>query len=186
MPRVSGRQHYADDDARWGALMASAQGGDERAYRQLLEEVSTVLERFLRSRIGAVGLVEDCVQETLIAVHKGRHSYDPQRSFRAWLFAIARYKAVDALRRTRPCEEAGEMTEHEAASPGDTMEGTLAGGQMLQALSTQHREAIVLTKLVGLSTSEAADRLAISESALKVRVHRGIRRLRQMLEAELL
>ena len=78
------------------------------------------------------------------------------------------------------------MTEHEAASPGDTMEGTLAGGQMLQALSTQHREAIVLTKLVGLSTSEAADRLAISESALKVRVHRGIRRLRQMLEAELL
>ena len=64
------------------------------------------------------------------------------------------------------------------------MEATLAGGQMMRALSEQHREAIILTKVVGLSTAEAAGRLAISESALKVRVHRGIRRLRAMLEAE--
>ena len=165
--------------------MASAQRGDEDAYRQLLEEVSAVLDRYLQSRIGAAGLVEDCVQETLIALHKGRHSYDPRRSFRAWMFAIARHKLVDALRRVRPPEEAGVLDEQLLVSPGDTMEATLAGGQMMRALSAPHREAIMLTKVVGLSTAEAADKLAISESALKVRVHRGIRRLRQMLEVEL-
>lgn len=164
--------------------MASAQRGNEGDYRCLLEELAPVLERYFRTRIGGEEFVEDCVQEVLIAVHEGRHTYDPCRGFRAWLFAIARHKAVDrircnARRREEPVARMPDMVDE----TGD-LESGVASGQLLGALSVQHREAIILTKFVGLSSSEAAHRLAISETALKVRVHRGISRLKHLLDTE--
>lgn len=166
--------------------MARAQLGDEQDYRQLLNEIGSAVTKYLSARIGGTDYIEDCVQEVLLAVHQSRHTYDPQRSFRAWLFAIARYKAIDCMRRNRhrAREESLDTNTHEVENSGDNMESSLAGGHMLRALSQSHREAILLTKIHGLSSMEAASRLAISESALKVRVHRGVRRLRQLLEAE--
>lgn len=168
--------------------MASAQLGHEADYRQLLGEVGDAVSHYLRSRFGAHDMVEDCVQDVLIAVHQARHSYDPQRQFRPWLFAIVRHKSIDHLRRRgrHPSTESLEEGAMLLASAGDSMENTVAGGHMIRALAAPQREAIVLTKIVGLSTAEAAARLAISESALKVRVHRGVSRLRRLLEGEAL
>ena len=89
---------YADDDARWSSLMASAQSGDEASYRQLLAEVSGVVNRYVVARFGHQDFVEDCVQEVLLAIHGARHTYDARRPFRPWLFAIVRHKVVDTLR----------------------------------------------------------------------------------------
>ena len=73
---------YAEDEARWSSLMAGAQSGDAAAYRQLLDELSTMVERYLRVRLGDHEFLEDCVQEVLLAVHQARHTYDTRRAFR--------------------------------------------------------------------------------------------------------
>jgi RNA polymerase sigma-70 factor (ECF subfamily) len=176
---------YAEDEARWSALMGRAQSGDAAAYRQLLGELSSLVERYLRTRLGSHDFIEDCVQEVLLAVHEARHTYDPRRAFRPWLFAIVRHKATDALRRaevrgryTAPGED---YPEPGVAGP----EATMDSGLLLAALPEGLRQALTLTKINGLSTSEAAAALNISESALKVRVHRAIGKLRRMMQSDL-
>jgi RNA polymerase sigma-70 factor (ECF subfamily) len=179
---------YAADDARWSALMASAQAGHEADYRVLLAEMSQVITRYLLSRIGSQHFVDDCVQETLIAIHQARHTYDPHRSFRAWLFAIVRHKAIDALRKQKVQQSTAQRyhADSDALSPVGHVENDAMSGRLIDSLSVQHREAITLTKLLGLSTTEAAAQLSISESALKVRVHRATNKLRQLMEADAL
>lgn len=174
--------HYAQDDRRWSSLMASAQSGNEEDYRQLLGELSELVSRYLNSRLGGYDFVEDCVQEVLIAVHEARHTYDARRPFRPWLFAIVRYKSTDAIRRAevRGRYFSPEDSAQEPATSGPDEE--LVGGRLIEGLPSSLRDPLTLTKIVGLSTAEAASRLQLSESALKVRVHRAVKRLRKMME----
>ena len=174
------------DEYRWSALMVNAQAGDDSDYRQLLEELANAIERFLRSRFGDYHFVEDCVQEALIAVHQSRHTYDPQRPFRPWLFAIVRHKAIDTLRKQRTREKVHDhyKSEQEILSQSGNQgssEVEFSESQLFASLSTQHREVLVLTKIIGYSVAEAAEELGISAGAVKVRVHRAIRRLQQLL-----
>jgi RNA polymerase sigma-70 factor (ECF subfamily) len=184
-----GSQQAHGDEERWALLMVSAQAGHEADYRALLGELAEVIKRYLRSRFGQHDFVEDCVQDCLIAIHQARHTYDSRRLFRPWLFAIVRHKAIDTLRgqqrRHSSLERQREMQRVHAGSgdPGE-LESALAGGRLLQALSADQREVITLTKIMGLTTAEAADRLSISQSALKVRVHRALGRLRKLLEED--
>ena len=177
------------DEARWSALMVSAQAGHEADYVQLLKELSRATRYYLLSRFGHQHFLDDCVQETLIAIHQARHTYNPRRRFRPWLFAIVRHKTIDTLRRQRSQQQlllkhSEEVLVHareaESTEPGDS----LIQGLLLRRLSPEHREALTLTKLIGLSNAEAAGRLCISESAVKVRVHRAIGSLRRLMEAE--
>lgn len=183
MPQ-STSSRYAEDEERWSSLMASAQSGDGIAYRQLLDELSAMVERYLRVRLGGHEFLEDCVQEVLLAVHQARHTYDPRRPFRPWLFAIVRHKSTDALRRAQvrgrylaPEEDAPEPG---AADP----DAQIDSGRLLAYLPETLREAITLTKITGLSNAEAAREMNISESAVKVRVHRAVDKLRRMMETE--
>jgi len=190
MPETS-TESRANDEQRWALLMVAAQGGGEGEYRQLLTELGEVIHAFLCSRFGRQHFIEDCVQDTLIAIHQARHTYDARRPFRPWLFAIVRHKAIDSLRRQRSQRELLALRRQEALAQGDASESNqaeteLAQGQLLASLSSQHREVITLTRIHGLSTAETATQLQISESAVKLRVHRATRRLRQMLEADAL
>ena len=177
------------DEHRWTSLMESAQAGDESAYRQLLEELATVIQKFLHSRFGNHHFIEDCAQEALIAVHQARPTYDPRRPFRAWLFAIVRNKTIDTMRQQRTREktvyhyrreqEILSQTSGQSAPRSEILEGGL-----LDSISVQHKEVLVLTKIIGFSVAETAEQLGISESAVKVRVHRAIGNLRHLLEKE--
>jgi RNA polymerase sigma-70 factor (ECF subfamily) len=176
------------DEQRWSALMVRAQAGDEADYRQLLVEVAEAIHAFLRSRFGSSEFVEDCVQESLIAVHQARHTYDPRRPFRPWLFAIVRNKAIDYLRRQRTRARVHDhfQTEQEILSqPGSARSepGERFELGILDGLSEPHREVLVLTKVIGFSIAETSAKLGISESAVKVRVHRAVGKLRRLLEA---
>lgn len=166
--------------------MANAQAGDESDYRQLLKELANVIQKFLRSRFGDHHFIEDCVQEALIAVHQARHTYDAQRPFRPWLFAIVRHKAIDTLRKRRTREKVVDhyKSEQEILFQADDQTSSdveFSEGRLLASLSPQHREVLVLTKIMGYSIAETAEKLGISESAVKVRVHRAIRRLQRSL-----
>jgi RNA polymerase sigma-70 factor (ECF subfamily) len=177
------------DENRWSALMAAAQSGDETAYRQLLEELAEVVRNFLLSRFGHSEFVDDCVQETLISVHQARHTWDPARPFRAWLFAIVRNKSIDMFRQRRTRARVLEHYQRDqevlaqAGSEG-RVQSEISGGRLLESLPEPQREALVLTKIIGYSGAEAAQRLGISEGAVKLRVHRAVRSLRRMLAKE--
>ena len=173
---------WSRDEARWSDLMVQAQAGDEPAYVQLLGELAAAIRAYLLARFGVHGVVDDCVQECLIAIHGARHSYDPSRPFRPWMFAIVRHKTIDLLRQnaTRQRLEGNlESEATDAAAPS-----SIEASRLLGALSSDHREAVLLTKFWGFSISESASRLGVSESVIKVRVHRAINKMRQLLEAE--
>lgn len=179
------------DEQKWSALMSRAQRGDEVAYRQLLTEIARAIEGFLRRKIGHRHFMEDCVQETLVSIHQARHTWDPSRPFRPWLFAIVRNKAIDELRRQRRERVVFDSTDADvelapAGSSGERAERLETLGTILEKLPAQLRDVLVLTKLRGLSTAEAATALNISGAALRVRSHRAISRLKKLLEEETL
>jgi RNA polymerase sigma-70 factor (ECF subfamily) len=174
-----------EEDARWSQGMRRANAGDAEAYRELLQEIGGVLERYVRRRFGDSDFVEDCVQESLLSIHRARASYDPSRSFRTWMFTIVRHKVIDTLRRrgTRWRHETPEGG-GEGAAPAADPTAALQAAQALRALSPEYREALVLTKLEGRSVSEAAEQAGVSATAMKSRVHRGIHQVRHLLERE--
>ncbi len=175
------------DEKRWAELMARAQEGDADAYRRLLTELSTAIEAYLCRHFGGSELLEECVQEALHAVHRARHTWDARRLFRPWLFTIVRHKAVDVLRRgaRRARREVASSPDlgDERAQPADPG-AALDAERFLRGLAPRYREPLVLTKLLGYSTREAARALGISETALKTRVFRAIRLARQAIVAE--
>jgi RNA polymerase sigma-70 factor, ECF subfamily len=127
------------------------------------------------------------VQEALLAIHVRRHTYDSDEPLTPWVHAIARYKLIDHLRRTRasmahvPLEEAGEVMardDHAAAESAYDLHRLLSG------LPERMRRAIQYVKLDGLSTAEAAGRCGVSASAVKVNVHRGLRALAASIALE--
>ena len=180
---------YDSDEQRWSQLMANAQSGNESDYRQLLTELTDVIYNFLCSRFGHYHFTEDCVQETLIAIHQARHTYDQRRSFRPWLFAIVRNKAIDTLRKQRSRQKLssqykGEQEILTQTSQQNEAESDIIRSRLLDSLSAEHRDVLVLTKIIGFSIAETSEKLGISESLVKVRVHRAIRKLRQEMEAD--
>jgi RNA polymerase sigma-70 factor, ECF subfamily len=175
------------DERRWSSYMAAAHRGDSRLYELLLREVATAIERYVRRRFGTVPFVEDCVQECLLSIHLGRHTYDPRRPFRPWMFTIVHHRTVDFLRRSyvasKHAREDNESVEHahrHAPDPADE----LAAGDWLRELEPLHRDALSLTKVAGYSTAEAAVRAGISEPAMRARVSRALRAAAQLFKRE--
>jgi len=156
--------------------MVAAQSGDRAAYRLLLGEVSLWLRRYYLRRLPP-SMVDDVVQDTLLALHEKRHTYDPTRPFAPWLAAIARYKWIDRLRAmraapTEPLDEEVTVGDHEAAvTSAHSLERLLLG------LKPSQSEVIRLVKLQGFSVEEAAARTGQSASLVKVNIHRGLGRL---------
>src|SRR5215470_6141190 len=91
----------ADDDRKLSALMRRAQGGDPLAYEALLVEATALVRAFVRRRLRELDAVEDVVQETLLSIHRDRHTYDPSRAFLPWMYAIARHRLLDFVQKQR-------------------------------------------------------------------------------------
>ena len=170
--------------------MRLAQQGDGAAYRRLLDEARRLASAFIKRELRSSEQHEDVVQEVLVAVHNKRHTYDSSRPFLPWFYAIVRYKVADHWRdrgseSTRFADIVEEL-ENEAAPPGFDGESELAAkdlAALLDSLPEKQRDAIRLVKLEGLSIAEAAQRLGISESDVKVSVHRGIKKLLEKIRA---
>jgi len=165
------------------ALLRAANDGDARAYRAFLETLGRQLRAFFRNRLSSrPDAVEDLVQETLFAVHVQRHTWDPERPLRAWVLAIARYKLVDSMRlhgrRDALHEPLDDDSEWLASSShADAHEARRDLERLLGDLPERQRAPIVHMKLQGLSVVETAELTGMSESAVKVGVHRGLKAL---------
>lgn len=168
------------------AMMVDGLDGDAAAHAALLGLLVPMLRRFYRRRVrGGDDDIEDLVQETLIAVHTRRASYDRGRPFTAWLFAIARYKMIDHFRRRRPTIPI-EGLEGILAAEGfeDASLARLDTQRLLGGLPAKQAGAIRHTKIDGLSVAEAAAKAGIGESDVKVSVHRGLKALAARIRGE--
>ena len=167
-------------EARLRALMLAGLAGDAAAHRALLAELGRLLRRYYARRLGfGTPEAEDLVQETLIAVHTRRATYDPQQPFTAWAYAIARYKMIDHLRRAKvrpssPLEEADELFTDGGAEDLVVKRDL---DKVLAEVSARTSALIRDVKVEGLSTREAAEKHGLSETAVKVAVHRGLKAL---------
>ncbi|MDQ0010983.1 RNA polymerase sigma-70 factor (ECF subfamily) [Luteibacter jiangsuensis] len=169
-------------EAELRACFIAGLAGDAARYRQFLDGLSGHLRAYLRRRLPhARADVEDILQETLLAVHNARHTYRTEQPLTAWVHAIARYKLMDFFRAhsrrealNEPFDDDGGLFIASDVEPADARRDV---GVLLEALPDRHRLPIVLVKLQGLSVSEAARRCGMSESAVKVGVHRGLKAL---------
>ena len=172
------------------ALFARAQAGDREAYADLLTQLASAARAFVRGRAGQAPWVDDVVQETLMAVHRARRTYDPRRPFAPWFYAIARNRLIDAIRRERRID-AREI--HVDEPPDERTVPSVGADEAaaidprlldaLRALPPRQREVIEALKLKDESVRDVSARLKMSESAVKVTAHRGYAALRRLLGA---
>jgi RNA polymerase sigma-70 factor (ECF subfamily) len=164
----------------WGGLMAAAQDGNGGAYRRLLGEVSPWLTRYFGRRLPP-SKVDDALQETLLAVHRRRHTYDPRQPFGPWLSAIAKRKWIDQLRSLERLAEVDlpddlAVGDHESAVTSASVLASLIGH-----LKPAQAQVLLLVKLQGYSIEEASRETGQSIPAVKVNVHRGLARLTTLI-----
>ncbi|MGO7050588.1 sigma-70 family RNA polymerase sigma factor [Rhizobium johnstonii] len=162
-------------------LMLLSLDGDEAAYRRLLVTLRTLLVGYYGGRIGTTAKsdTEDLVQETLLALHSRRGTYDRERPFTAWFFSIARYKLIDHHRKhgSRYKAEMELDEEIEDDFREDAIAARMDVERLLNGLPQHQQELIRQVKLEGQSVADTASRTGQSESAVKVGVHRGIKAL---------
>lgn len=176
----------SEAELRLHDLFVRGLAGDAAAYRAFLQQLALHLRAFLGRRLfGWPDEVEDLVQECLLAMHNQRHTYQPDQPLTAWVHAIARYKMIDLLRAKAGREALHEPLDDDLAVFADSATEAsdarrdLSG--LLATLPDRHRLPIVHTKLEGLSVAETARLTGMSESAVKIGVHRGLKALAQKI-----
>ncbi|MBN9088057.1 MAG: sigma-70 family RNA polymerase sigma factor [Reyranella sp.] len=173
------------------SLMTAGLDGDGAAYRRLLERLSPHLRSYYRGRLARAGRgaseAEDLLQEALLAIHTRRHTYDQAELFTPWMYAIARYKLIDYLRRINasrgdlPIENVDDLT---ARADHDGVESSIDLRRLMTRLPAKMQRAIQYVKLDGLSVAEAAHRSGMTESAVKISIHRGLKAMTAAIKAE--
>lgn len=161
---------------QWSELMRAANRGDAEAYGRLLQGLVPVLRRMVGRGLhpGSTVDPEDVVQDTLLALHLKRHTWDESRPLLPWIHAIARNKLADSLRRRHhtslPIDDIAETLAAEPASVSDGLDVR----RMLSFLRGRTREVVASISLEGASTRQVARRLGMSEGAVRVAFHRGV------------
>jgi RNA polymerase sigma-70 factor (ECF subfamily) len=177
----------------WSEAMRAERQGDVAAYERLLKELADLLRKMIRHRLAQYGLgaddTEDLVQEVLIGLHTKRHAWDASRPFLPWLYAIVRYKFVDAVRRLKresryridiTVDEWSELLEVPAEDADRRM---LEIDRHLSDLPQGQQDVVHALAIKGATVRATARKLETSEGAVRMTFHRALQRL--MARAEL-
>ena len=164
----------------WTDLMRSAMAGDDAAYHRLLKTITPVLRAAARRGLARAGQPpdqsEDIVQEILLAVHLKRHTWDSEAPFAPWLFAIARNKLIDALRR-RGRRIFVNIDDFAETLPGEVRQETASAGEVAAHLNTlpqRQRDVLQSIAVDSASIKDTAAKFAMSEGAVRVALHRAL------------
>lgn len=180
-------------ERRRAAWMAAAQAGDRRAYERVLADSVALIRAVARRQGVAHDHLDDVVQETLLTIHRVRHTYDPSRSYDAWLSALAARRAIDGLRRSgrQAHREVGDELavamhpdERDASSESDRAQQAKRLRAAIAELPPGQREAVEQLGLKELSLEEASARTGRSTGALKVNLHRALKALRGRIHGD--
>jgi RNA polymerase sigma-70 factor, ECF subfamily len=168
-----------DRETRWSADMRAAQRGCADSYVRLLNDVAASLRQIAAADLRRFGLqasdAEDVIQETLLAIHLKRHTWQDDRPFLPWLRAIARHKALDFVRRRGrkqevPVEQVADTLPAPATAPdlGAPLE------RFLEELPQRQRQVVQSLAVEGASVPETAMKLNMTHGAVYVAFHRGL------------
>jgi len=187
MAKVEAQNRTADDGRR-SAQMAAAQAGDHAAYEALLRDCVPLIGAFALRQGVPADSVDDVIQDVLLTIHRARQTYDPARSFTAWMRTITERRAIDFLRRfgrQRAREihaplafEAFVDDSADPARPSDDAAGAQCVKEALATLPERQREAVQVLLVEERSLAEAAIATRRSKGALKVNLHRALKALR--------
>lgn len=169
------------------ALMQAGQQGNSASYRQFLDEISHDIRRFLSGRLAAEE-VDDVVQETLVSLHKARHTYDGKRAVVPWVFAIARFRLTDHLRKHYA------QRQHKQVDVDDVPEKLLSHvtegaprneylDKAIETLPERQQKILYLMHTEGYTAKEVGGQLGMNESAVKVAAHRAYKVIRKKMGA---
>jgi RNA polymerase sigma-70 factor (ECF subfamily) len=169
------------------ALMRRSLNGDRQAYAELLRETARLLRPFLSRRLNFGPEVDDVLQEILISIHKARHTYDGKRPYKPWVYAIAQFRLQDYLRThyADQLRQALDISELENNLHEDVTESAISYESISGEVHKLPEKQAAILQLIhqeGCTAKEAAQRLGMSESAVKVAAHRAYKVLRQKLE----
>lgn len=179
-------------DQNWRRLAAAAQKGDAASYRMLLTELVPVIKRSLNKSLPSPDIADDIVQEVLISVHKALHTYEIDRPFTPWLMAIVNFRRTDFLRGYYAAQENKQVPLDSVEIPdylnqddkGEQEEQEAHLRDALNSLPERQKNVVEMLKLEGLSTREVADKTGMSESAIKVTMHRALQKLKEKIKRE--
>lgn len=170
-------------DSEWSQLMRSAINGDQGAYQRFLTEASRALRAMVRRGLGSTEIsgsdAEDVVQEVILAIHMKRHTWDQTKPIGPWIVAITRNKMIDEIRRRgRRTEVPIDGLLDILEAPGhDDASNSYDAGRILEGLSGKARDIVKSIAIDGYSTREVAERLGMSEVAVRVQLHRSLKAL---------
>lgn len=180
-----------DEAEGWGDLLAAAQAGDADAYRQFLTAILPFARAVARRRCWSEEMVEDVVQDSLLTLHRVRHTFQPGRPVRPWLAAIVARRSIDAGRkqgRIGRREVHNELAYETFADPGanepQDADAARSVARMTKHLSRGQQEAIELVKIREMSLVQASLASGQSVGSLKINIHRAMKKLRTNLAKE--
>jgi RNA polymerase sigma-70 factor, ECF subfamily len=173
----------SDRELQWAELMRAADRGDVKSYHRLLTELAPVLRGVARRGFARYGVapedVEDVVQETLLALHLKRQTWNEAQPLVPWVLAIARNKLVDNLRRRGkgihlPIDDVSEILADD--QPSARM-NDIDAISILGKLKGREREIVLAISVEGASAREVSQRLGMTEGAVRVALHRALKSL---------
>jgi len=177
----------ADQDDSLEVLMKQSLAGDQRAYAALLQATTRLLRPFLSKRLSFANEVDDLMQEILISIHKARHTYDGDRPYKPWAYAIAKFRLQDHLRayysdQLRHAVDFDELEEclHEPVTESVMSYESISGE--VEKLPEKQATILRLMHQEGYTAKEVAAKIGMNESAVKVAAHRAYKVLRERLE----
>ncbi|MCB1985146.1 MAG: sigma-70 family RNA polymerase sigma factor [Burkholderiales bacterium] len=168
-------------------LMQQALAGDKRAYAELLRETALFLRPFLKQKLSAENEVDDLLQEILLSIHKVRHTYDGLRPYKPWAYAIAKYRLLDYLRvhYADRLRSAIDMSELENALQDNVTEYRISYESISGEIRKLPEKQALIMKMMhqeGYTAKEIAERIGMTENAVKVAAHRAYKALKHQLE----
>ena len=179
-----------ETEDEWTGLMRLAISGDSAAYHRLLKALTPVLRAGARRGLARAGQPvdqsEDIVQDILLAVHLKRHTWDTNAPFAPWLFAIARNKLIDALRR-RGRRVFVNIDDFAETIPDEPVAETVSSNEIAaqpQTLPPRQRDVLQSIAVESASIRDTAAKFAMSEGAVRVALHRGLTSLTAKLREQ--
>ena len=169
------------------ALMQRSLDGDSQAYAGLLQETARLLRPYLAKRLYAGSDVDDVLQEVLISIHKARHTYDGNRPYKPWMYAIANFRLQDHLRAhyADHLHNAEDLSELNEILPDDVTETGFNYESISEEVKKLPEKQATILRLMhheGYTAREVAEKIGMNESAVKVAAHRAYKVLRERLE----
>lgn len=167
-------------------LIILSQNGDKKSYHKLLESIQEMASQTVKRKVFKPQDRDDVIQNCLLAIHKSLHTYDPSRPATSWVKSIIHYKIIDYIRsyvRLAQRELHLDQTQDVTIGEEETNYKQMEGLEILNQLPESLRKPLILTKVDGLSTKEASQKMGIKENALRTRISRGLSQLKKLNES---